>query len=170
MKRGRKSLPTEVKRARGNPGGRASNPNEPKFDVDLGLPRFALGPEAARSYGERRAHLEKARVLEAPDAPALTVLAAWEGYLAAHFDDLEMMPPTQTGAEGGEQVNAEIRAALQISKELRLWYQLFGLTPSSRPGINARPAPAEDDPNSFASRRRAAMQPRSLPLVSGGKK
>ena len=161
-------MPTEVKRARGNPGRRASNPHEPKFDIDLTLPRFALGPEGERSYGERRAHLEKARVLEATDAPALTVLAAWEGYLAKHFGTLEAMPPTQEAGEGGEQVSAEIRAALQISKELRLWYQLFGLTPSSRPGLNARPAAPEDDRNSIESRRRAAMKPRTLHLVSGG--
>lgn len=145
---GRRPLPTALKRARGNPGGRPLNEHEPAGVPGLPDPPAHLtdvGLEAWRVVGAR---LEDMGVVQVQDAHALELFVdAWSEYREAReylvANGLTYESATPTGMI--RRPNPEVRIASDAWKRLKGILPEFGLTPSARSRLEVAP-PAEVDP------------------------
>src|SRR5262245_35327648 len=84
MRRGPKKTPTLLMIARGNPGKRPLNQNEPKPDPSIGEPPELLTGEALGEWHRLRPLLEGMGVLTSVDVPAFVAYCkSWARYVEA---------------------------------------------------------------------------------------
>ena len=157
MPRGRKAIPTEIKRLRGNPGKRPLNGDEPKPDNLLPEPPPWMGPIATdmwRQVGGRMV-LQKRW-----DSAHYTTLAAhcvaYEDYVnfcadIAKHGRYVAKPLTKHDKEMGRDkgvpmLNPAYKARAMASSELLRTAGELGLTPSSQTRIRVPVAPATPPP------------------------
>jgi phage terminase small subunit len=132
MQGGHNRLPDEVKKARGSFNGSRENPDRPQVaPVEIPAAPEAFDALQKQTWDRLRLAVDELRCAGAPDLEGFTLLVL--AVARVH----RLMKSKTTPA-------TQISAAL---KEARQWMNEFGLTPSSRSRVTARPAqPAADDP------------------------
>src|SRR3990167_7400238 len=166
MKRGRKATPTETKRRRGNPGKRRRNAAEPQPPRSLALCPDWLAetdPEAAGLWAEVAPILLSLGVLTDADTETLANLCSVRAIKRWAQRELLAGRVLVLDGEKGRQKEPLVNIYREYANLDRLLSAEFGMTPSSRSGIQVPPK-AELDPEKLA--RRAAMH--GLQLVPGG--
>lgn len=150
--RGRKPVPTVVKKLRGNPARRPLNTHEPAppelLDLGLDAPPAELADDAvaAAEWARLVPMLRRCRqITEADRAGLLACCIEWSRYLEANAairrDGLIV-----STAKGGPMTNPYLRVTVRsLSALSKLWAEL-GLTPSSRSRVRTNDAPPADDP------------------------
>lgn len=147
-KRGPRPQPTALKIARGNPGKRRLNKEEPQPKGELPSCPPHLKGEARKAWETFATQLTESGVATLADAMALELLCS---SIALYLDSLEMV--RQFGPvwiEKGESkipkfaysphwavMNGEWKKIVSMLRE-------FGMTPSSRSGVKATPPTAAD--------------------------
>lgn len=145
MTPGRKPVPTAVKAARGNPGKRALNANEPTLPPRIpACPRWITG-EARAEYRRAGKLLADMRVVTEADRATLAAYAVVYG----RWSEAERMVAEKgmlvLGVEKKPIQNPFLSVARQsLDQLIRLCAEL-GLTPSSRSRLQAAPAETETD-------------------------
>ena len=148
-KRGAKPRPTHLKVLDGNPGKRPLNQNEPKPKPISPTPPSWLRPIAKTMWKHLAPQLESLGLLTIIDGYALE--CACESYatwvICEKFIIRNGMTYEATTKSG---TLIQKRPEVQISNSALLAFKSFaaefGLTPSSRSGINIKPAEDEVDP------------------------
>jgi len=142
------SKPTDIKRAEGNPGKRALNDAEPKYQRASLEPPPHLSGQARAVWVRFAGLLDRAGVLTEADASALEQLCAAHVEVASLRADLEENGRFQTVRTGSGDVMERVRPAytalMDADRRLRAWLVEFGLTPAARAKVKADPARAED--------------------------
>lgn len=162
-RRGPPKKPTELKLLQGAPGGKhklnLAEPRPPK--VKSPRASFKLGPVGRRAFRDYSAKLEAMGVLTEVDIHALTRLCdhieEWEklrdfvlqnGYVYAIYHE---QSPEEIAAKRKKRLKymaqfPQANLMLQLGKEINRLEQQFGLSPSSRTGLNVRlPASGKKD-------------------------
>jgi len=145
MSPGRKPVPTAIKVARGNPGKRPLNANEPTLEPSVPpCPRWIKG-EARAEYRRAGALLGAMRVITPADRAALAAYAVVYG----RWCEAERMVVEKgllvLGVEKKPIQNPYLSVARQtLDQMIRLCAEL-GLTPSSRTRLQAAPVEKEAD-------------------------
>lgn len=160
-KRGPRPQPTALKKARGNPGKRKLNDEEPKFAAMLPPCPSHLKGDAREAWERFAKQLTECGVVTMADATALEMLCSSIGlYLDAQAKVQEFGP---VWLEKGESKIPKFAYSPHWSVMNREWKKIvsllreFGMTPSSRSSVKATP-PKKDDP--FATfTRPAASKP-----------
>ncbi len=174
---GRPRLPTQDKIARGNPGKRSLDRQEPDPDYldDLEPPKWL--PEAAKAvWRELAAKLRKAKVLTVIDVPAFEKFCVAHARWRAAVQDLEVRGvmvarAPKDGARDTVAGEAKVEAAPQVINQLVFAESMFfkqavalerefGMTPAARTRVSIEPqltlfpdAPSGDDkPKAGASK------------------
>ncbi len=151
--RGRKPLPSNVVRLRGNPGKRARNPNEPRPEARAPACPAALGPEARKEWQRLARQLFALGLLTRIDRGQLAAYcqahALWTEAVQAieRYGTMVKSPngyPMQSPyvALANKQVDIMTRIAAE-----------FGMTPSSRTRIRVGEAVADDPFDAFLEQR-----------------
>jgi P27 family predicted phage terminase small subunit len=157
-KRGPKPQPTALKELRGNPGKRALPPREPKPKGKLPACPKHLEGEARKAWQAFAKQLTDSGIATALDATALEMLcASYALYVEAMQQVLAFGPVWME--KGASKIpkfvysphwavkNREWKNVLSILRE-------FGMTPSSRSGVQAVPS---ESANPFAALMRPAL-------------
>lgn len=145
---GRKSLPTQLKILRGNPGRKPLNRAEPKPAVGQPDPLDALTSGGLAHFRDLTARLSAVRVLTVNDGPALSSLAqSIADYEQATTQLAEMGKVIIT--ERGAVKNPWTTIQKQAQDAMQRGFADFGLTPSSRSKIVAAPAGKDDEEERF---------------------
>jgi P27 family predicted phage terminase small subunit len=145
---GRKPVPTELKKLRGNPGKRALPKNEPQPAVFDGLPEPPdfLDPVAAREWRSMGEELIKLRLFTRIDR------AAFLGYCICYSRIVGIESALTDGREeliahgetGAPYINPLINIQAGMLKQMRAYLTGFGMDPSSRSRVRVPEAPKED--------------------------
>jgi P27 family predicted phage terminase small subunit len=149
MTQGRR-VPTELKKARGNPGKRPLPEDEPKLAPAKGMkPPSFLSKNAQKHWPTIAKHLEEARILTVIDGAALAYYCEqFLKYIAARdviaAQGLTMWTPTGFLVERPE--NAAMDKAHDRMLKILIEY---GCTPASRTRVRVAKS-AEDKGNRFA--------------------
>lgn len=139
MRRGRKSTPTVLKLARGNPGKRPVNQDEPKPEGEVGDPPALLTGDAKKEWERLCPQLEAMGVLTSVDVPAFAAYCkAWARYVDAENKI------TATGevvkSPSGYPIQNPYRAiANKAYQQCREFWSEFGMTASARTRVQAKP-------------------------------
>lgn len=144
--RGRKPLPTSLKRLRGNPGGRPLNTREPRPAVTAGAfadapPELADDPVAQEHWCRLVPVLRQAGQITDADYPALVATCLeWSRYLTAARQARHQA--TVKRGTGGLAASPHGHIAHRsLHSLIKLWAEL-GLTPSSRSRLTTTIPPA----------------------------
>jgi P27 family predicted phage terminase small subunit len=164
MKRGRKSLPTEVKRRRGNPGRRKLNEKEPKPGLTLSLPPKWIPRGALPIWKEMVELGVESGVLTDLDKPELATLVMAEYKMRQIASALEKQPLIVMGASGTPMKHPLLNALREYSNLCRLLRNGFGMNPSARSGLKTDKG--DDDPDT--KREMSAVQPFKPRVINGG--
>jgi P27 family predicted phage terminase small subunit len=154
--RGRKPVPTNLREARGNPGHRPLNRNEPQLDAMLPDPPEWLDGEARARWDELAPQLEGAGLLTSIDAGALAaycqVWARWRKAEEAivQFGQVIKTPEKRDRKgrviSGGYPVQSPyIGIANKALSHVRALECEFGMTPSSRSRVKVAKAKTPAD-------------------------
>lgn len=148
MTKGRKPLPTSIKKLRGNPGKRPLNKLEPRLGQVTGMPRGRLSAGAKRFWRKFAPGLDQAGVLTNADLPAFEMMAH-------HFDlaiqarkILEDKGLVTMGPKGGLVKHPAAQIFRDNSIALLRYAAEFGMTPSARSRIKT--SEKEDGKKSLA--------------------
>lgn len=145
MSPGRKPVPTAIKAARGNPGKRPLNANEPTMEPSLPpCPRWIKG-EARAEYRRAGNLLAQMRVVTPADrAPLSEFAVVW-----ARWCEAERMVAEKgmlvLGVEKKPIQNPYLSVARQSLDQLIRLQAELGLTPSSRSRLQAAPIEKDTD-------------------------
>lgn len=156
--RGRKPLPTSVKKLRGTLRPHRTNPTEPKVAVAAPTPPDWLSADARQEWDRIVPRLLAAGLLTHLD------LAVLVGYVTAWSDiceatrTLQEYGSTYVTERGAIVLHPELRRVEKARQALRAFAAEFGLSPSARSRVGASPRPASDD----------ADARRFFPLVNRG--
>jgi P27 family predicted phage terminase small subunit len=149
--RGRKPLPSDIKRANGNPGKRQLNDGEPVYTVPTATPyapRY-LSAVAQREWGRAAALLMRARVLTEADLTALALYCdAYGRWIEARAkladQGLVIEARAKLDENGlaimdvkGSYQNPWLFVANKAHEQMLKLLAEFGMTPSSRTRIKA---------------------------------
>ena len=160
--RGRKPIPTEIKRARGNPGRRPLNDCEPQ--VKPGVPRCPANlDEAARREWRRISKLlARYGVLTEMDASALaTYCQVWSRWQYAE-EQLRKYGPVILSPQNKFPIQSPYLAIANRSiEQLQKMLVEFGMTPSSRCRIQATPESESGDLMEFIRSNPAVIRDRT---------
>lgn len=142
--RGRRPLPTEVKRLRGNPGKRRLNAHEPTPSSRRPTRPDFLTSRAAAKWDELVPELEAAHLLSRLDGELLAIFCqAWADWIEAELAVRGASPVIDTML-GNLVVSPWRTVANQHRKELLRLAVELGLSPSARSRIKVGP-PEEAD-------------------------
>jgi len=156
--RGRKPLPTSVKRLRGTLRPHRVNPNEPNVPAAVPDPPAWLRGEALAEWRRITPRLAAAGLLTQLD---LAVLAGYCGAWGDLCDATRIVQDQGTtfiSPRGMLVLHPELRRIEKARAALRAFAAEFGLSPSARARVGATPATDEGDANAR----------RFFPLVNGG--
>lgn len=147
MRRGRKPTPTALKVARGNPGKRKLNQNEPKPALTVGAPAAPkrLTGVALGKWNELAAELYKTGVLTVVDTDALErYCLIYQRWVEAEEKLTKQGFITLTDKNNQIQ-NPYLAVANRCIKQLDSLAAEFGITPSSRSRVHGETPPEEDN-------------------------
>ena len=145
-KRGRKSQPTTVKKAKGNPGRRPLPENEPLPEALESVPPApsfldARGKRHWKAYGEE---LLECGLLTKADLPAFgTYCQCYATWLKA-LDDIKENGSYKTAPNGYPVYNPSVSFRDKAITQMKSFWSEFGMTPSSRTGIKVEPKKKDD--------------------------
>ncbi len=155
-KRGPRPKPTALKIARGNPGKRKLRADEPKPPAGVGDCPDWLDAEGKACWAEHAPQLEAMGVLTGIDRQALmTFCDIWSRYKKA-IDFIrkhgEFLPIKDEAGKLRYMCQfPQVSIAQKLLASLLRYQQEFGLTPSARSGLVAKPAGPADDLDSFVA-------------------
>lgn len=129
-KRGPPPQPTALKVARGNPGKRALNHEEPSFGPATTEAPLDLGGRALEEWNRHASTLINAGVLTVCD---LTGFATYCRLVGEEQEWRERVATTK----GGKLKLAYHRHVLKIRDQQKAYMKEYGITPSSRSGVRA---------------------------------
>lgn len=147
-KRGPSKEPTAVKEAKGNPGRRPLNRDEPVPPSGPIEPPAWLQGHALEMWGEIAPGLIASKVLTTVDTPALALACdAYALYIECSKLLAEKGATYRVRSSTGRMISKprpELAIAVDAYKRAKSMFQEFGLTPGSRSGIKVTPAGPED--------------------------
>lgn len=147
-KRGPKTEPTLSKAARGNPGQRRLNQNEPQPKGKAEMPGWLS--DAAKKEWERLApELERLGVLTAVDEKTFATYCQSVADFIAAVKAMKGQPVMIEGASGAPKRHPGWELLSATGDRVIKYGSQFGLTPSSRTGISVPSAPKEGDLKAF---------------------
>lgn len=136
-KPGRKSIPTAVKRLRGNPGKRPLNGEEPQAEqATARLPYGRMEKRAANLWRRVAGPLIDAGLLKEIDTPALEMMCH---HYALALDALAVLLKdgiVSKDERGLPRKHPLAQVFREESAAFRQYAELFGMTPSSRSSIH----------------------------------
>lgn len=145
--RGRKPLPTAVKRLRGTLRPHRANPNEPQVPAAVPEPPKWLRGEALAEWKRITPKLAAAGLLTQLD---LAVLAGYCGAWGDLCDATRIVQDQGTtfiSPRGMLVLHPELRRIEKARAALRAFASEFGLSPSARSRVGATPPRDDDDGN-----------------------
>lgn len=144
MTAGRKNIPTELKKLKGNPGKRALNEKEPKPDVEIPECPAHLAGEGRTEWNRITKELQALGIIARIDRAALTVYCmAWLDFVyASRMVDEE--GEVITSIKGGKYQNPWVGIKTSAMDRLVRISAEFGMTPASRTKIKVE-TPTEED-------------------------
>ncbi|MDA1129587.1 MAG: phage terminase small subunit P27 family [Chloroflexi bacterium] len=148
---GRKPLPSEIKRLRGNPGHRPINDKEPQPEPRLTTPPSWLNQTAKREYRRMGKYLLKAGLLTELDDTALAAYAvSYSRWREANeqIDATGAIMPESNGRRA--KPSPWVGIASSALKEMVKLMGDFGMTPSSRSGLVVTPPGKPDFEDYFS--------------------
>lgn len=157
--RGRPPLPTSIKVARGNPGKRPLNEDEPQPDGVVGDPPDYILGDALDEWNRTAPKLEACGVLTSVDRPFLIAYCqAWARYLDAERRILKsgevVMSPNKYPIQ-----NPYRAIANKALEQCRAFWSEYGMTASARTRIKVTPkGQAGSKLGEFLARRKAIGQ------------
>lgn len=138
--RGRKPIPSEVKRLNGNPGKRALNPSEPKPAAKAPACPAHVQGEARKEWRRIVRELSAVGIVTQLDRAALTAyVTAWQRWIEAE-EQLRKLGPIVKAPSGFPIQNPYLAVANKAIEQVIKISAEFGLTPSSRSRVSAAPA------------------------------
>ena len=147
--RGRRPKPTKLKILAGNPGKRPLNQREPKPRISLPQCPKELTDTAKREWRRIVKDLATLGILSRIDRAALAVYcAAWGRWIEAE-EKLRQHGVIVKSPNGFPVVSPYLAVANQSIKQMTRMVVEFGMTPSSRTGIEALPPPETDEEQVF---------------------
>lgn len=150
--RGRKPEPTALRVLRGNPGKRDLPANEPQPDAVLNLdPPEWLDDEAKAEWSRLAPTLSRLGVLTETDIGALTAYCeAWATWKGA-TQKIRQFGMVIKGKEGElPVVSPYVKIAHNALMQMRGLLVEFGMTPSSRVRVHAKPQGATEPASKWA--------------------
>ncbi|HEY0009885.1 MAG TPA: phage terminase small subunit P27 family [Tepidisphaeraceae bacterium] len=147
--RGRKPIPTAIKELNGNPGKRALNHNEPKPDAVIPPCPKHLSLEAKKEWRRITKELHTLGIISKLDRAALAAYAqAWGRWCEAE-EQLRNHGPIVRSPSGFPIQNPYLAVANKAMEQIMKISSEFGLTPSSRSRIDAKPHTPTDELQNF---------------------
>lgn len=141
--KGRKPKPTHLHLINGNPGKRTRNRTEPQPPRGIPNPPEHISDRAKLAWGAMAVKLDEMGVLTYADAWALEQLAENYAEILEWRKIIEntgrMTIITTTKGDERDVVNPACIALSDTEKRFRAMMAEFGLTPSSRSRVNAKP-------------------------------
>ncbi len=136
--RGRKPTPTELRIARGNPGKRPLNHEEPEVQpADLDPPAFLTG-KAREKWQEMAPDLHTSGLLSRVDTDALAIYCTvYETWFEA-MKQVKVLGAVIQSPNGYPIQNPYVSIANQASATMRSLQAEFGMTPSSRSRVKVK--------------------------------
>lgn len=144
--RGRKPTPTALKILKGNPGRRPLNGNEPKPKKGAPSCPTWLNAEAKREWRRIVPELERLGLLTLVDRAALAAYCQSYARWQQAEKVIEKQGMTMATPQGFEVARPEVAIARQQMQLVHKFATEFGLSPSSRSRVNAKPGGAGGDP------------------------
>ena len=142
--RGRKPLPTEMKKLEGNPGKRALNNKEPKPKSVIPQCPPHLKGTARTEWKRITQELYALKIITNIDRAALAVCCtAWADYVKA-CNKLEKEGEVIISDKGGMYQNPWVAIKKRSMDQVQKFYAEFGMTPSSRSRVKIE-APGEEE-------------------------
>lgn len=155
MTAGRKATPTALKLVRGNPGKRAMNKREAKLPPSRPAAPPFLCADGQAEWGRVLETLYAVGLVTALDAAALGAYCASYGRWAQAERALREAEDSADGglitrtASGNVIQNTLIGTANKAAADMVRYAVEFGMTPSARSKVNARPPDADDPAAEF---------------------
>jgi len=143
MGKGRKPIPTELKRLVGNPGKRKLNERQPVFGATLPPCPDWLSEDARAMWGRVVRELHAAGVLSAADEGVLTGYCVAYGLLVMGMRDVAERGATVQG-ERAEKPNPSVTLVNSAMTQLRGYGAELGLSPVARQRLQS-PTRDEDE-------------------------
>ncbi len=137
--RGRKPLPTEIKRMNGNPGKRPLNENEPTPPRALPDPPEHLSPAGEAEWHRIAETLYQTGVLTQVDRAALAAYCQAYGRWVEAELKLQQTPALIRTGSGHVQISPWLTVANRQLELMHKFASEFGMTPASRTRICALP-------------------------------
>lgn len=135
--RGRKPTPTVLKLARGNPGHRPLNANEPMPDVKAPPCPRELDAVARKEWNRMAKVLLNLGLLTELDRAALAgYCVSWSQWVQA-LEKVQQIGPIIKAPSGFPVQNPYLAVANRAGKEMRSFLIEFGMTPGSRSRVQA---------------------------------
>lgn len=158
--RGRKPVPTALKRAAGNPGKRALNAAEPEPPPDLPDCPEHLSAVAVAEWERLAGTLHRMGVLTVVDRAALAAYCqAYARWVEAE-EQLRRTPPLVKTPSGYVQQSPWIGIANKQLELMGRYATEFGMTPASRGRLTV-PADALEDPDDLPAIEIEVLPPKS---------
>lgn len=145
--KGRKPVPTAIKKARGNPGKRPLNDQEPQ--IEAGIPEDPpahIKGEAADAWRQLSPILNNVKVLTPMDVVAFEMLCVTVGNYrkaAAKVADTSIIV---LGKNGGAMQNPWFAPMNRCLEQLRGLLAEFGMTPAERSRLKVKGGDGEESP------------------------
>ena len=140
--RGKKPIPTEMKRLAGNPGRRALNNAEPTPDVEMPQPPSHLNEVALAEWRRISAELMALKVVSKVDATALAMYCDAYARWVEASKALQTEGMIVTSSKGFKSMSPYVRIVNQTLVLMKAILVEFGMTPSSRVRLVV---PSEDE-------------------------
>ena len=149
MTRGRKPLPTALKKLKGNPGNRPLNQSEPEPEVCIPDPPEVLSEDARIEWDRLATELDDLGLLTAIDMALLALYCQAFGDWKDARRQIEATGMVVRAPSGYPMVNPYVTIANKAIEQMRTLATEFGMTPASRSRISVQPK--RQTPNRFAA-------------------
>jgi len=156
--RGRKPLPTAVKKIRGNPGHRPMNANEPKPNPLTYDPPKHLSSNAKKHWKETFKLLEGVGVLSALDADVLSLYSETKSKWVHAMEQIKENGYVINAPSGFPVQSPWVQIANKAFDQLMKILPEFGFSPSSRSRINMEKVPIDDQYLLLRQRRAKSLE------------
>lgn len=148
--RGRKPIPTEIKRATGDgihdSGGRKLPTDEPKASPRKPRKPSHLSPSAGKAWDRLTTALDELGVLSATDLDALTLCAEQLGIKADAYERIKAEGDVVTLPNGCPTPHPAVGILQKATTQAKAFLIEFGLTPSGRARVKVQKKEEEAEP------------------------
>ncbi len=150
--RGRKPLPTKIKQLRGTFRPDRAKGNEPKVESAIPEPPDWLSADALAEWKRLAPQLAAAGLLTKLDRAALASYCSAWGDLCEANRTLQEFGSTYVTEKGAIVLHPMLKVVERSRQALRAFAAEFGLTPSARTRVDAKPLPVDDEDAANARR------------------